>query len=111
MREIIMCEAGASAMFPVISSDSSTMMPVCDSARMLTARDVAMIEAAKIRSYLATIPQRERRHFGRRICMKANLDKYNWYNWLFAKCRMPDFVRTLIEKEANCVLFDDTRMM
>lgn len=64
-----------------------------------------------LNGFLSTIPQRERRNFASRVCKKAQLTRSHWYNWIYARCRIPVFAKSIIEAEARCHIFVGTEML
>jgi len=77
----------------------------------MSAKQVAMLEASMLKSFLSTIPLRDRRNFVHRVCERTQLTRDHWYNWLYAKSRIPVFAKSVIEREAHCRIFIGTEML
>lgn len=73
----------------------------------MNAKQTAMLEAGMLRGFLMTIPSCERRRLMRRVCDSTLKTRDYWYNWLYAKCRIPQYAKDAIEREAQRKIWDE----
>lgn len=73
---------------------------------MLSAKEVCRLEADMLNKFMSTITPRSRRFFITKVMEKAGLPRRNFYNWAYAHSRIPVHAKVIIEREANCHVFD-----
>lgn len=74
---------------------------------IITNNDIKHREASQLNAFLDTLTYRERVEFVTCVVKVAGVKRQTFFNWKGMACRIPDYAKQIIEKEAGERLFDD----
>lgn len=69
--------------------------------------DIKHREATQLNAFLDTLSYKERVEFVTVVSNRAGVRRQTFMNWKGMACRIPEYAKQIIEKEAGERLFDD----